>query len=114
MNYRTASAFRDAIDARLKRHAAEHGQAALARTRKHIAFERFLARLFAAAPNQWTLKGGVALDYRLGDKARATRDLDLLHDPDLAQLDENLALAESIDLGDFSSFRSGAPTSLTD
>lgn len=101
MNYRTASAFRDAIDARLKRYAAEHGQTALARARKHIAFERFLARLFAAAPDQWTLKGGVALDYRLGDKARATRDLDLLHDPDLAQLDEDLAMAESIDLGDF-------------
>ena len=29
------------------------------------------------APERWVLKGGLALDYRFGDRARTTRDLDL-------------------------------------
>jgi hypothetical protein len=117
VKYHSASSFRAAIDARLKRYAAEHGQAALARQRKRIVFDRFLARLIQAAPGEWTLKGGVALDYRLGEKARATRDLDLLHNPDVDALGNELADAESMDLGDFFQFsiqRTDKLDSLTD
>jgi hypothetical protein len=81
MIYQSAGAFRAAIDARLKRYAARHGEAALARMRKHIVFDRLLARLLTIGPDEWMLKGGVALDYRLGDKARATRDIDMLYVP---------------------------------
>lgn len=73
----------------------------MARLRKHIVFDRFLARLFAVAPDPWPLKGGVAIEYRLGDRARATRDLDLLHDLGALQLDDDLSMAESFDLGHF-------------
>ncbi|MGB9606231.1 MAG: hypothetical protein ACPL88_10195 [Bryobacteraceae bacterium] len=37
----------------------------LARLRKMVAFERFLARLVAAQPDAWVLKGGLALQFRL-------------------------------------------------
>lgn len=91
MKYQSAGTFRSAIEARLKHQASQHGQTSLVRMRKHIVFERFLARLFSTAPDQWTLKGGVALEYRLGDKARATRDIDLLHSPDLEMLGVHLS-----------------------
>jgi len=42
----------------------------LVRLRKSVAFDRLLARLFTVAPDRWVLKGGLALDYRLGTKAR--------------------------------------------
>ena len=34
-------------------------------------------RLERSAPGQWVLKGGMALEVRFGDRARATKDLDL-------------------------------------
>jgi|SRR5665811_803889 len=117
MLYQSAAALRAAIDARLKRYAAEHGQAALARTRKHIVFDRFLARLMSVSCGEWTLKGGVALDYRLGDKARATRDLDLLFTSNPETLDEELAKVEAVDLGDYFSLsirRTSRLNALTD
>jgi hypothetical protein len=40
-------------------------------------FERIVARLEAADPGRWVLKGGMALEVRLGDDARLTKDLDL-------------------------------------
>ncbi|HEX4952840.1 MAG TPA: nucleotidyl transferase AbiEii/AbiGii toxin family protein [Thermoanaerobaculia bacterium] len=41
-------------------------------------FIRLLARLELAQPGLWVLKGGMALEIRLGDRARTTRDLDLV------------------------------------
>ena len=41
------------------------------------AFERLLVRLELGAPGRWVVKGGMALEMRLGDRARSTRDLDL-------------------------------------
>jgi predicted nucleotidyltransferase component of viral defense system len=43
-----------------------------------VAFDRFLARLQVSYPNQWYLKGGYALQLRLGNKARTTADIDIL------------------------------------
>ncbi|MCC6223135.1 MAG: nucleotidyl transferase AbiEii/AbiGii toxin family protein [Thermoleophilia bacterium] len=47
------------------------------RLRRQIVFERVLARLVRSHPGVWLLKGGVALEARYRDRARATRDLDL-------------------------------------
>jgi len=40
-------------------------------------FERVVARLERAEPGAWVLKGGMALEVRLGDQARLTKDVDL-------------------------------------
>jgi len=37
-----------------------------------------MARLGAAEPGAWVVKGGMVLEWRLGERARATRDLDLV------------------------------------
>ncbi len=117
MKYETAGGFRAAIDARLKIYARDHGEAALARLRRHIAFDRFLSRLIATDPHGWTLKGGLALDYRLGQRARATRDIDLLHDHDLDQIQmvfDSLQAADSEDFFDFSINRTNRLDALVD
>lgn len=77
MNYTTAAGFRAALEHRLRDIAAQHGQTALTRQRKLVVFDRLLARLLVAAPDRWIIKGGLALDLRLGDRARTTRDMDL-------------------------------------
>ena len=76
MRYSDATAFRQALEHRLKARA-NGGGAGLARDRKRVAFDRLLARLLSVAPRQWLLKGGFALDLRLVDRARATKDIDI-------------------------------------
>ncbi len=46
-----------------------------ARLRRHLSFQRLLARL--AVSGNWVLKGGFCLETRLGTGARATKDLDV-------------------------------------
>jgi hypothetical protein len=104
VRYETAGGFRAAIDARLKNYVRDHGEAALARLRRHIAFDRFLARLVSIDPHSWTLKGGLALDYRLGERARATRDIDLLHDHDIDQIQRVFDAIQAADPEDFFDF----------
>lgn len=50
----------------------------LIRLRKMVSFERLLARLVSGKEEVWILKGGFALELRLGIRARTTNDLDLL------------------------------------
>lgn len=85
MRYATPQAFERALSDRLKRQAAEEG-ADLDRLRKRVAFERFLARLFDQNPTGWVLKGGYALELRLGGRARATKDMDLDRPPPPAEV----------------------------
>ncbi len=76
MSYASPGALRAAIEARLT----SHGMATatgLDRLRRRVVFERLLVRLEHAMPGYWVLKGGMALEVRLGDRARSTRDLDL-------------------------------------
>jgi predicted nucleotidyltransferase component of viral defense system len=75
VKYRTSAAFRTALEARLK--AAQHDGVGLSRLRKRVVFERLLARLHAVAPDAWVLKGGFALELRLGARARTTKDIDV-------------------------------------
>ena len=73
----------------------------IARIRKEIVFERLLARLTVVAPGRWVLKGGLALDFRLGAIARATNDMDLARADDVRAATRDLQEAASIDLDDY-------------
>ena len=74
--YKTAVDLRRALEARLKSDAENKGTD-YGRLRRIVVFDRIAARL-SAAEQGWVLKGGAALEFRLGLRARATRDLDLV------------------------------------
>lgn len=100
MRYPTPERFRAALEDRLRQQARVTGLP-LARLRKDVVFERLLARLLVAAPDRWVLKGGLALDYRLGDRARTTKDMDLDRQDDAAAATVDLMAAAELDLGDY-------------
>jgi len=81
-SYKSAGAFRTALETRLQTRAWEE-ETDLQRVRRQVAFDRFLARMFAKGPMAtypWVLKGGYAMELRI-HSARTTKDLDLtLHD----------------------------------
>ena len=77
MKYQSGGAFRRALETRLRNRSLSSGMP-LVRLRKMVAFDRLLARLTKSQPDQWVLKGGLALQLRLGDRARTTKDIDLL------------------------------------
>ncbi|HXB64479.1 MAG TPA: nucleotidyl transferase AbiEii/AbiGii toxin family protein [Solirubrobacteraceae bacterium] len=103
MRYSDGGAFRQALEQRLKTRAGKDG-ARLARDRKRVAFDRLLARLATIAPGSWLLKGGFALDLRLAERARATKDVDLDWQAAEAELLETLLEAAAWDAADFFSF----------
>jgi hypothetical protein len=103
--YPTAGAFRMALYERLRQTATVKGESWLIHQRKLITFDRLMARLLIAAPDRWILKGAVALDFRLGDRARTTRDLDLAHQADAEAATNDLLSAQAVDLGDFFTFQ---------
>lgn len=76
MTYETAQALRAAIENRLRNQSDATG-ISLDRLRRRVVFERVVARLQAAEPGRWVLKGGMALEVRLRDRARLTKDIDL-------------------------------------
>ena len=76
MRYDSASASRMTLEERLRTESLATG-VALSRLRKTVAFDRLLARLLEGAPEAWVLKGGLALQLRLEDRARTTKDIDL-------------------------------------
>jgi hypothetical protein len=76
MTYETPHARRTALEARLLNQA-RRSDVSLDRLRRRVIFERVMSRLQAAEPGDWVLKGGMALEVRLGDSARLTKDLDL-------------------------------------
>jgi len=104
MRYGSAVAFRAALEDRLKRTAAERAGVSLSRLRKRTVFDRLLARLLATNADRWPVKGGVALDLRLGDRARATKDLDLGGYDGEQAATEHLVAAAEINLGDYCVF----------
>jgi hypothetical protein len=98
MRYGSPAAFRAALEERLKTYAGEH-DVPIVRLRKVVTFDRLLARLVAASPDRWILKGAMALSYRYGDRTRTTMDLDLAREGDeqAAHADLMSALAEFLD-----------------
>lgn len=103
MRYATAEALRDALEARLGERAGD-GQG-ITRLRKQVVFERLLCRLQQVAPDRWLLKGGFALQLRMAERARATKDIDL--DWSLAEEAAMSALIDAarLELGDYFEFR---------
>lgn len=76
VTYADAAALRMALEQRLRNDAAAK-EVRVDRLRRQVAFERVMIRLDLAQPGRWVLKGGMALEARLGQAARTTRDLDL-------------------------------------
>lgn len=76
MTYETATALRIALEQRLLNQSRASG-INLDRLRRRVIFERVVARLEVAEPGRWVLKGGMALEARLRDDARLTKDIDL-------------------------------------
>lgn len=73
--YATATAFRRALEDRLKLIAGKE-KVELQRLRRKLAFDRLLARLFTDKAAPWVLKGGYAMELRIKE-ARGTKDIDL-------------------------------------
>jgi hypothetical protein len=78
-----------------------------------VVFDRFMARLVQDKPDGWVLKGGLALQLRLGNQARTTKDIDvLLTTPYDKPHDVHQALVHGalLDLGDWFQFEVERPT----
>jgi len=115
MSYATPGALRAALEARLAT-GDSTTVPGLERLRRRTVFERLLVRLEHAMPGQWVLKGGMALEVRLGDRARSTRDLDLAvrqAGEDAGTIRDHLieALADDPE-GDGFEFRVGSPRAI--
>jgi hypothetical protein len=104
VKYATAAAFRSALEDRINRQTGGNNESSV-RLRKMIVFDRFLARLLVVAPEQWIVKGGFALNIRIGDRARVTRDLDLAHQGSDEAVFEDLLAATECDPGDHFRFQ---------
>ncbi len=110
MRYKTAAAFRRALEERLRQQSLE-GRQALARLRKMVAFDRFLARLARREPEAWIVKGGFAIQLRLGDRARTTKDIDVSATKLWTREEtvSHLRATASLDLGDWFKVEVGEP-----
>jgi len=96
----TPESLRDAVSSRVKIDTDTNRDWDINRRHLYFAFERLLARLFIAQPEQWIVKGGFALLTRTRS-ARPSKDLDLafMAGPASVGLDR-LREAAAMDLGD--------------
>lgn len=111
--YQTATAFRRALEDRLKNISAVEA-IPLERLRRRISFDRLLARLFDRNKRPiWLLKGGYALELRFQNIARATKDIDFsiptMKEPTKEKIHELLQVEVKKDMGDWFEFLIGAP-----
>ena len=79
MRYETPAPFRQALEERLRQREQETKEP-LVRMRKRLVFERCMVRLQKKSDSPWVVKGGFALELRMGMRARMTKDLDLCVD----------------------------------
>ncbi|MBK9265448.1 MAG: nucleotidyl transferase AbiEii/AbiGii toxin family protein [Polyangiaceae bacterium] len=100
--YANADAFKQALEARLRKKASELGQT-IPRVRQRAVFDRFVARIFQHFGDRAVLKGGVALELFLSE-ARMTRDVDFAFYGSSEGLQLELARAGQLELGDFMTF----------
>lgn len=110
MRYITGSDFRRALETRLRTQSQRDG-VPLVRLRKLVAFDRLLARLLLAEPDAWILKGGLALQLRLGQRARTTKDIGFLLRQPVDDLHQLLVHGLSLDAGDWFRFEVDRPRS---
>jgi hypothetical protein len=112
--YKTAAAFRTALEDRLAQIAAGEN-VDLQRLRRQVAFDRLLARLGSAPDSPWVLKGGYAMELRF-QKARTTKDLDFTlrlkskAAPGRSEVLDLVQVAAASELGDFFLYRIGEAT----
>src|SRR3989338_3710436 len=110
--YKSATAFRRALEDRLNS-LSKTENTALDRLRRRVAFDRILARLFSESNPKWLLKGGYALEFRLQNIARATKDIDfsipLMSEPTAERILDLLRVEVDKELGDWFVFLIGAP-----
>jgi len=104
VRYANAADFRRALETRLLARS-QQTSLSLVRLRKSVVFDRLLARLMVVARGRWLLKGAVALDFRLGERTRTAKDLDLARQDDEASATADLMAAQAVDLGTISSSR---------
>src|SRR5713226_9754815 len=111
MRYKSPAAFRTALEARLLGQSLETN-VPLARLRKMVAFDRLLARLGSNKQDEWVVKGGLALQLRLGNMARTTKDIDAATATKLTneQATSRLRKAAAAKLGDWFEFEVSEPT----
>ena len=76
MRYAGPAALRMALRQRLRNKSQESG-ISVERLGRQVMYERIVVRLDLAEPDTWVVKGGLALDVRMGSRARASVDLDL-------------------------------------
>jgi hypothetical protein len=103
MKYKSSAAFRQALEQRLLDRSRATGTS-LVRLRKAVVFDRLLARLMIAAPGRWVLKGALALDFRLGERTRTTKDMDLIRNDSEEAATTDMIGAQAIRLDDFFNF----------
>ncbi len=110
MNYKTAAAFRQALETRLLDRS-RNTSVPLVRLRKMVAFDRLLARLVKQKAGSWIVKGGFALQLRLGNLARTTKDIDVAATQELDQEKATARIQKgaSLDMGDWFEFEVGQP-----
>ena len=115
MTYESPRALRTALEHQLLATSRETG-VALDRLRRRVLFQRIIARLQAAEPGLWVLKGGMALEVRLSNAARSTKDIDVgLRETvaDAADLHDRSITCLSVDpVGDRFVFEVGEPDQL--
>lgn len=99
--YRTAAAFKQALEQRLR--AASSSGTDFARRRQIVVFDRFLARIALELGDAVTLKGGLAVELRI-ERARTTKDVDLRVMGSSDDILDRLRAAAKRDLGDFMVF----------
>ncbi|WP_283135441.1 nucleotidyl transferase AbiEii/AbiGii toxin family protein [Rhizohabitans arisaemae] len=113
--YPNAVALRRAIEDRLKAKANESGMD-LMRLRRLLIFDRICARFAMTVPGRWVFKGGTVLEFRMPNRARTTKDIDLaLRDGDLGDGELRDELIETLGADpdeDRFVFLVGTPTAL--
>ena len=99
--YSTAAAFKQGLEQRLR--TASVSGLDFSRRRQLLVFDRFLARVALELGDGVTLKGGLAVEFRI-ERARTTKDVDLrvMGSPDAIL--GTLRAAAAQDLGDFMVF----------
>ena len=103
LEYATPAAFRAAVEARLRQRARRFGIPAYI-LRRQAGLERLVVRLMEVAPGRWALKGGFALETRLGERARVSVDLDADHLRGVEEARADLQRAAIAEVGDHFAF----------
>ena len=110
MIYKTGAAFRHALETRLRERSLK-ASLPLVRLRKLVAFDRLLARIAREPASRWVLKGGLALEWQFGERARTTMDIDatLPDQMPVGRVLDELRKAAGRDIHDWFEFEVGEP-----